>query len=229
MRTPCRSAPVLLVALAACPERTEPMVTHLYAATPALGRTPLQLPAAVGAPITQPVFDRMITHLEAAAPDSTVRLGTRIVSPSFALGDTVLYRYFRGDSLLLSRRRVQLSDTTRAPAPPYGQVATYRGCAVIERGGRASGVKSGSMCWTWAYTRPALPPALDSVIRIARIFLLPAAGEVEARKVGQPVSAKNQLQLCPFAVLSDGRKVKLRNSWNVPGCDAAYKIWIAAG
>jgi hypothetical protein len=150
------------------------------------------------------------------------------VSHDFAQGDTVLYRYFRGDTLLVSRRRVQLADTSQAPAPPYGRAATYKGCAVIERGGRASGVKSGSMCWLWAYTRPALPPTLDSVIRIARIVLLPPSGEVEAQQSGRPVSAKNQLQLCPFAVLSDGRKVKLRNAWNVPGCDAAYKIWVAA-
>ena len=215
-----------LLLLAACSERTEPMVTHLYAEAPAIGGTALQLPATLGARIAQPALDRMITHLEAAAPDSVVRLGTRIVSHNFARGDTVLYHYFRGDTLLLSRRRVQLADTSQAPAPPYGQAATYKGCAVIERGGRGSGVKSGSMCWLWAYTRPLPPPTLDSVIRIARIVVLPANAEVVAREAGHAVSEKNQVQLCPFAVLSDGRKVKLKNAWNVPGCDAAYKSWV---
>ncbi|MGH7510776.1 MAG: hypothetical protein ACREMZ_15075 [Gemmatimonadales bacterium] len=223
MRTPGIASPVLLLALAGCSERPEPIVTNLYATTPALGRT------ALGAPLAPPSLDVIVTHLEAAAPDSTVRLGTRIVSRDFARGDTVFYRYFRGDTLLLSRRRVQLADTSQAPAPPYGQAATYKGCAVIERGGRASGTKSGSMCWTWAYTRPPLPPTLDSVIRIVRLVLLPPNGEVAARVPGIPVLPENQLQLCPFAVLSDGRKVKLRNAWNVPGCDAAYKIWLAAG
>ncbi len=169
------------------------------------------------------------THLETAAPDSTVRLGTRIVSRNFSAGDTVLYRYFRNDTALVSRRRVQLADTTGTPAPAYGGTSTYKGCAVIERGGRTSGVKSASMCWVWAYTRPALPPVLDSVIRIVQLVLLPPNGEVEARETGKPALPGNQLQLCPFAVLSDGRKVKLRNAWNSPGCDAAYKIWVAAG
>ena len=174
-------------------------------------------------------LDVIGTYLETAAPDSTVRLGTRIVTRNFGGGDTVLYRYFRNDSLLVSRRRVQLADTSQAPAPAYGGTSTYKGCAVIERGGRTSGVKSASMCWVWAYTRPALPPVLDSVIRIVQLVLLPPNGEVAAVEPGKPVLPWNQLQLCPFAVLSDGRKVKLKNAWNSPACDAAYKTWVGAG
>jgi hypothetical protein len=85
------------------------------------------------------------------------------------------------------------------------------------------------MCWTWAYTRPPLPPTLDSVIRIAKLVLVPATGKVVARASGAAPSPDNQLQLCAFAVLSDGRKVKLKNSWNLPGCEIAYRSWVAAG
>jgi len=183
------------------------------------------VPAGLSA--TPPKLANLQTRIEAALPDSVVRIGTRIVSRDFAAGDTVLYRYFKNDSLLLARRRVQPADTSQAPAPAYGGTPTYKGCAVIERGGRNSGVKSGSMCWVWAYTRPPLPPILDSVIRIARLLLLPAVDTVSARIAGQPAKAENRLQLCPFAVLTDGRKVKLHNAWNRPACEAAYRRWLA--
>jgi hypothetical protein len=238
MRTPCLPSPMLLLALVACSERPGQLASALNPDATTIGAAAIEpLSASYDATVlvrrtlgaTAPRLDSMVTRVEAALPDSTVRVGTRIVSRDFAPGDTVNYRYFRGDTLLLSKRRVQFADTSQAPAPPYGRTVTYKGCAVIERGGRNSGVKSGSMCWTWAYTRPPLPPTLDSVIRIAQLVLLPATGTVAAREAGASRSADNDLQLCAFAVLSDGRKVKLQNSWNLPGCDAAYKIWVAVG
>src|SRR4051812_21707700 len=140
MKTPSPTSPLLLLALAACSERPAQVGSILNPDAAAIGTATIEpLSASYNTTIlvrrtlgaSGARLDGLVTGAEGARPDSPVRVGTRIVSRDFAPGDTVLCRYFRGDPLLLSERRVQFADTSQAPAPPYGQTVTYKGCAVI--------------------------------------------------------------------------------------------------
>src|SRR3954462_7919663 len=105
MKTPSPTSPLLPLALAACSERPAQVGSILNPDTAAIGAATIEpLSASYNTTVlvrrtlgaNGPRLDSLVTRVEAALPDSTVRVGTRIVSRDFAPGDTVLYRYFRG-------------------------------------------------------------------------------------------------------------------------------------
>lgn len=69
-------------------------------------------------------------------------------------------------------------------------------------------------CLPWEYDPPRVNP--DSVV-ISRTVLRP--------KILAAVTGATQ-QVCAFAVLSDGRRVKMKNSWNNPYCETEYQKWL---
>lgn len=152
------------------------------------------------------------------APDSTVTLGTQLYATGLTTGDTVRYDYYAGTVLKLTKRSVVTDNKGGIlAAPAYGATVLYKGCAQIERGGRASATKvpSSPLCWTWSYTRPLPALTADSV---KQIVLRPSVAEV-------PTLAT--LQYCAFGIMKSGRRVKLQNSWNRPECEPPYQAWLA--
>ena len=189
------------------------------------------------------------------APDSTVKLGSRIVVSGWAPTDTVQYTYYRDDTLIFVHRSRAFKDSTTAPAPAYGLAVEYRGCARVERGGRQSGITypEKAICWSWQFVRQPPLGTIDSIIRLTIIPLGPklvvdsgstcqtwqAANPTKTPWITVNVRAVNPCehtdslgvrrlsiwQYCVFAEDKAGRKVKTKNSWNNPYCEEQNQTW----
>lgn len=190
--------------------------------------------------------------------DSTLKLGTRIVVTGFdSVRDTVNYLYYKNDTLVMSKRRQAFSDSTFVPAPTYNTGAKYNGCAIVERGGRNSGVEypPKKICWVWNYFRDAPLGSIDSLFRITLRPLGPklvadSASSCSNWQKNNPnksvwviVNVKavprcmhydslgivrlSVWQFCAFGEYKDGRKVILENSQNNPYCTDEYNKWIS--
>lgn len=182
---------------------------------------------------------RQVAGAPLTAVDSTVTLGTQVYARNLQAADTIVFRYFRNDSLLTARRRTVPTDNFAAGAPGYGQTASYNGTAQVERGGR-TGSKFPAVPLAWAggplsYTRgPAPDPVIDSVVRITlrvvpRLDTIAKLGVVAAATRGLPYEPTdtNQAVVCAFGTTRSGLRVKLKNSWNRPTCERAYQAWLA--
>lgn len=194
----------------------------------------LQPPAQAAA--AAPELDSMLVVLDPPrAPDSTVWLATRVYPRNMTAGDSVRFTYWRNDTLLNTRRWTRTWDSLRTAAPAYGQVARFRGCGQVIRWADSAGVRvqrlypQPAMCWDWSYTRPPLPipdPGVDSVIRVElRVQPLVKGGPV-VTLAGQAPTPLNQVQLCAFARLKSGARVKYRQSTNNPTCELLYQAWV---
>ena len=169
------------------------------------------------------------------APDSTVKLGSRIVVSGWAPTDTVQYTYYRDDTLIFVHRSRAFKDSTTAPAPAYGLAVEYRGCARVERGGRQSGitidsiirltiiplgpklvVDSGSTCQTWQAANPTKTPWIT--VNVRAVNPCEHTDSLGVRRL-------SIWQYCVFAEDKAGRKVKTKNSWNNPYCEEQYQTW----
>lgn len=182
-------------------------------------RTLLLLPimACTLAKAELPKFVDSITGDIIQVNDTTVKLKTKVyVSNWVQATDTLRYDFYRNDTLMVTRRSVNTIDSAFVFAPIVGRTSIYRGCAQVERGGRDSGVKSGLACWSWTFTRQVPAPAIDSVKQIV-LRTVPADGRAE---IG------TNIRVCAFGITVSGRKVKLKNSWNVPECQTAYVVWL---
>jgi len=80
--------------------------------------------------------------------------------------------------------------------------------------------------WWWIEPEP-----VDTAtnVQLSQIVIRPSLATVAATVAGQAVTDSNRIQFCAFGVLADGNRVKLKNSWNIPACDTAYKAWLAEG
>lgn len=143
-----------------------------------------------------------------AGADSTVKLGTALTVSGFIPGDTVRYEYYRGTARIGIKRTRALRDSLITAAPAYGASQTFKGCAQVERGGRASGVKypATAACWTWTYTRPVPAGAIDSIWRLANITLRP---------LGPPLAVDSARRCGKWQAANPGRSVWANNSVNV--------------
>ena len=155
----------------------------------------------------------------------SVKLGTGVSLKSYVAGkDTVRFRYYRNDTLLVTRRRVAapvVIDSTKSLLFD----AAYKGCVQIERGGRTSGIVFPPSPVCWAPWRPALPPAeIDSAWQVV---LKPPSADASATLAGVTPAPVNQVQFCMFAIgLQTGRKVKMMNSWNRQECEEPFQGWL---
>jgi hypothetical protein len=175
----------------------------------------LNLIAALVLALTSPSISGFTAS--AAAPDSTVTLGTQVYAQGMIPGDTVRYDYYSAGVIKKTRRFPTLTDKTTLPAPTYGATTEYKVCHQIERGGRA-GTKypAAPVCWTWTFTRTAPVPVIDSV---KQIVLRPSSTPEIASGAAR--------QICAFGVTQSGRRVKMANSWNNPVCEEEYQRWLA--
>lgn len=149
------------------------------------------------------------------APDSTVTLGTQVFVQGLVPSDTVRYEYYAAGVLKFTKRSPQLTNKVTVAAPAYGATTEYKGCAQVERANRTFKVPAVPLCWTWSYTRPLPPLAMDSlkqiVMRPPQVSLLTGASH----------------QFCAFGLTKAGRKVKLENAWNRPECEPAFQAWLS--
>jgi len=76
---------------------------------------------------------------------------------------------------------------------------------------------SASISATWTIRRVPGVPGPITVDSIAAIIVRPQ---------GVTVGTGQSVQYCVFAVLKSGRRVKLRNSWNLPRCEQLYQQWL---
>lgn len=169
--------------------------------------------------------------------DTTLRTGTVVFARNLVAGDTIVYRYFRNDSVQLVHRRVETADTAQLAMPALGQTASYRGSIQVERGGRNSGKKYPATQLSWAafpYTRSAPDVVVDSIIRLVirnvpKLDTVPRPGFLVAARRGLPYEPTdtNQMTTCAFGITRLGRRVKMQNSWNRAPCERAYRAWIA--
>jgi len=135
-------------------------------------QTPLNAQAAIPLEISGSATITM----NSGAPDSTLKLGTRIVVTGWIAGrDTVRFQYLKNDTTVLTTRRTVFKDSTTVPAPAYNTGAKYTGCAIVERGGRNSGIvyPANKICWTWNYFREPPPGTVDSIFRLSAIIIRP--------------------------------------------------------
>lgn len=203
--------------------------------TPTLAILGLIYAAIVGPPgprearAAPPALDSMLAYVVGPrGPDSTVWLATKVYARNLVAGDTTVFTYFRNDTLLVTRRWTRSWDSLQTRAPGYGLTATYKGCAQLERGGRTGSKYPGApLCWTWPYSRPALPvppPVLDSLVRIVlRMKPLVLGGPYVRSGTANDL---NRAQACAFGGMASGRRVKLANSWNNRTCELLYQAWV---
>lgn len=163
--------------------------------------------------------------------DSQVKLGSKVTAV-LAAGDTLLFQYYRNDSLIISRRSVKLADSSFVAAPPYSSTTPFRGCAVIERGGRASGNKSARPCWAWSFVRGAAPPVITKLERLAiyGVPTIPGGPWARRRKPDGTLPAgtdSNTARLCGYGVLNTGEWLLAENSKPYATCDSIYAVRVS--
>jgi hypothetical protein len=190
--------------------------------------------AALGWAVTVDLSDPTVTGGVHLGADSTLTLGTKVFASGLLTTDTVRYDYYAGTKLLRTKRLTRLVDSLPAQAAPaYGATLVYQGCIQIERGGR-TGLKfpAAPACWTQSFTRTAPTPVIDSVVPLVKIVLMPPTVSLYTPKVTldptKLTDTLSQKYLCAFGIEPDGTKVKLKNSWNRPECEATYQSWRAS-
>jgi hypothetical protein len=73
---------------------------------------------------------------------------------------------------------------------------------------------------------PPVATGTDSVAQVVLRAIPLVPGGPFALRVNAAPTDSQRVQYCAFAVLKDGRKVKMRNSWNSPVCEEAYQSWL---
>jgi hypothetical protein len=73
---------------------------------------------------------------------------------------------------------------------------------------------------------------VDSVVPLIKIVLMAPTVSLYVPKVPldptKLTDTLSQKYLCAFGIEPDGTKVKLKNSWNRPECEATYQSWLAS-
>ena len=162
------------------------------------------------------------------AGDSILQSGTTVYAKNLVATDTVRFDYYLNDSLFKTRRYPRTWDSLKVAAPAYGVTARYKGCVQVERAGKK--YPAVPPCWTWVFTRgpaPVIEPTVDSVARLATRVVPLVPGGPFAQRIGQLAPTdSNRAQVCVFAVLKSGKRVKTQNSWNNPRCEAAFQQFL---
>ena len=151
--------------------------------------------------------------------------------------------------LTLTQAGSQLADTAFISAPKPGETVKGFSCVAAHHGME----EIEEVCTPWQYVRPfasaratASPVARQIVIQPSGLQVDPDVNgrcaewqrdhpldsvwiEVNLTAVPEctgPNRKPTVAQFCAFAVMPDGRRVKTRNSSNIPYCDELFAEWI---
>ena len=152
--------------------------------------------------------------------------------------------------LTLIQAGSEFADTAFIPAPKPGETVKGFSCAAAHHGIEEV---SEEVCTPWQYVRPlasasatASPVALQIVIQPSGLQVDPdvngrcaewqrnhpldsvwiAVNLTAVPECTGPNRKPTVAQFCAFAVMPDGRRVKTRNSSNIPYCDELFAEWI---
>lgn len=152
------------------------------------------------------------------------------------------------DTLVSMQVADQFADTINFPSPAVGQTVSGLSCVAAEHPGKTPE----EACTPWQYVRPAAAEEAAGTV-LAQIIIQPTGLQVDPDIDGtcarwqqdhpsEPVwivvnhtavpecTGPNRkptvAQFCAFAVLPDGRRVKVANSANNPYCEELFVEWI---
>lgn len=154
-------------------------------------------------------------------------------APGLLPGDTGYVQWSQrksgatGFTNLVMHKTLGMSDAYPVPMPAAGSFDTVRVCIRVVRPGAPD---SPNPCVKKGRSTPQPPSGGADSLTLSQIILrtVPADGHAIASYAGQTTPAdSNRVRVCAFGVLSDGRRVKLQNSWGVPECETAYQSWLA--
>lgn len=98
-----------------------------------------------------------------------------------------------------------------------GKKATYWSCAYY---------KANTKCISWDTNWP-FNVAGDTIFTDLVQRSWPAdAKSFTKRDSTSPTTDSNSVRICVFGVTTNGRRVKLKNSWNIPKCEELFQSWL---
>jgi hypothetical protein len=152
--------------------------------------------------------------------------------------------------LTLIQAGSELADTAFIPAPRPGETVKGFSCAAAHHGVEEV---IEEVCTPWQYVRPSASARATASPAARQIVIQPSGLQVDPDVNGRcaewqqthpldsvwievnltavpectgPNRKPTVAQFCAFAVLPDGRRVKTRNSSNIPYCDELFAEWI---